>query len=82
MSSRIVREFGVDMYTLLYSKWITDKDLLNDTWNSIQYMWRLDGRGVWGRRDPQGAAEFRPCLPGTNATPFVHQLYLNTKEKV
>ena len=32
----IVREFGIDMYTLLYLKWITSKDLLNSTWNSAQ----------------------------------------------
>ena len=25
---RIIREFGVDMYTLLYLKWITNKDLI------------------------------------------------------
>ena len=25
---RIVREFGMDMYTRLYLKWITNKDLL------------------------------------------------------
>ena len=24
----IVREFGMDMYTLLYLKWITNKDLI------------------------------------------------------
>ena len=29
-----VREFGMDMYTLLYLKWITNKDLLYNTWNS------------------------------------------------
>ena len=33
----IVREFGIDMYTLLYFKWITDKDLLYSTRNSAQY---------------------------------------------
>ena len=33
----IVRECGVDMYTLLYLKWITNKDLLYNTWNSVQY---------------------------------------------
>ena len=27
----IVRESGMDMYTLLYLKWITDKDLLYGT---------------------------------------------------
>ena len=32
----IVRDFGKVMYTLLYSKWITNKDLLYSTWNSAQ----------------------------------------------
>ena len=32
----IVREFRIDMYTLLYLKWITNKDLLYSTWNSTQ----------------------------------------------
>ena len=32
----IVREFGIDMYTLLYFKWITNKDLLYSTGNSAQ----------------------------------------------
>ena len=32
----IVREQGMDMYTLLYSKWITNKDLSYNTWNSTQ----------------------------------------------
>ena len=30
------REFGIDMYTLLYLKWITNKDLLYSTGNSVQ----------------------------------------------
>ena len=33
----IVRTFGMDMYTLLHLKWITNKDLLYSTWNSAQY---------------------------------------------
>ena len=33
---RIVREFGIDMYTLLHLKWITNKDLLYNTGNSAQ----------------------------------------------
>ena len=33
---RIVRKFVMVMYTLLYSKWITNKDLLYSTWNSTQ----------------------------------------------
>ena len=32
----IFKEFGKVMYTLLYSKWKTNKDLLYNTWNSIQ----------------------------------------------
>ena len=36
MEERIVREFGMDMYTLLYLKWITNKILLYRTWNSVQ----------------------------------------------
>ena len=28
--------WGMDMYTLLYLKWITDKDQLYATWNSAQ----------------------------------------------
>ena len=32
----IVREFGMDMYTLLYLKWITNKILLYSTGNSAQ----------------------------------------------
>ena len=32
----IVWEFGMDMYTLLYLKWITNKDLLYSTWDSAQ----------------------------------------------
>ena len=31
-----VKEFGMDMSTLLYLKWITHKDLLYSTWNSSQ----------------------------------------------
>ena len=33
---REVREFGIDTYTLLYLKWITNKDLLCSTGNSAQ----------------------------------------------
>ena len=29
-----VREFGMDMYTLLYLKWIINKDLMYSTGNS------------------------------------------------
>ena len=32
----MVREFGIDLYTLLYLKWITNEDLLYCTRNSAQ----------------------------------------------
>ena len=30
-----VREFMMDIYTLLYLKWITSKDLQYSTWNTV-----------------------------------------------
>ena len=30
----VVRKLEMDVYTLLYFKWITNKDLLYSTWNS------------------------------------------------
>ena len=36
MGERIVREFGMDMNTLLCLTWITNKDLLSSTGNSAQ----------------------------------------------
>ena len=32
----IIRKFGMDIYTLLYLKWITNKDLLYSTCNFAQ----------------------------------------------
>ena len=32
----IIKEYGMDMYTLLYLKWITNKVLLGSTENSAQ----------------------------------------------
>ena len=45
----IVREFGMDMYTHLYLKWMTNKDLLNSTWNMAHcYMAACLGREFGG----------------------------------
>ena len=45
----IVREFGMDMYSMLYLKRITNKDLLYSTGNSAQcYGGKLDEREDWG----------------------------------
>ena len=37
MEEGIVRNFGKVLYTLLYLKRITSKDLLYSTWNSARY---------------------------------------------
>ena len=45
----IVRAFEKVMYTLLYLKWITNKNLLYSTWNSAQcYVPAWMGRGFGG----------------------------------
>ena len=36
MGDGILKEFGVDMYSLLHLKWIINKDLPYSTWNSAQ----------------------------------------------
>ena len=36
MGEGIVRQFGMDMYTVLYLKWITNKDLRSSTGNSAR----------------------------------------------
>ena len=45
MGERIVRAFGMGMYTLLYFKWITNRDLLYNIWNSDQ----CHGQPGWER---------------------------------
>ena len=43
------KEFQKVMYRLLYSKWITNKDLLYGTWESLQcYVPAWIGRGYGG----------------------------------
>ena len=64
------REFGMDMYTLLYLKWITNKDLPYSTWNSAQCF--VDRRGVWGRMDTcTHMAESLRCSPETITTLWI-----------
>ena len=46
MGKREVREFGMDLCTLPYLKWIINKDLLYSTWNSAVLPGSLDRRGV------------------------------------
>ena len=48
----VVWEFGIDMYTLLYLKWIIIKDLLYSRGKSADcYVTAWIGQVVWERRD-------------------------------
>ena len=62
----IVRELGMDMYMLLYLKWITNKDLLYSTLNSAHcYV----AAWIWGRMNTcKYMAESVVCLPETIIT--------------
>ena len=63
----MVREFGKVMYTVLYLKRITNKDLLYSTWNSVQcYMPAWMGAAFGGARIC--VAESLHCLPETIIT--------------
>ena len=44
-----VREFGMDMCTLLYLKWITNKDLPYSTGNCVQYYVQFGWEGNLGK---------------------------------
>ena len=51
MGEGIVREFGMDRYTLLYLKWISNKNLLYSTVNSARcYVAAWMGGGFDGER--------------------------------
>ena len=53
----IVKEFGMDMYMLLYLKWITNKDLLYSTWICVQC-----NVGAWKRVEFGGELDTFVCM--------------------
>ena len=61
----IVSEFGKVMYTLLYLRWITNKDLMYNTRISTQFYVPVQMAGeVWGRTDTSMCmAESLHCSP-------------------
>ena len=67
----------MDVYTLLYFKWITSRDLLYSTGSSAQgYVAVWIGGGGWGRKDTCICmAEFLHCSTG-NYYNIVNQVYL------
>ena len=66
----IVREFGRVISTLLYLKWITNRDLLYSTWNSVQcYVAAWMGGDFGGKMDTCVCmAESLHCWPETITT--------------
>ena len=60
-----VREFGMDMSTLLYLKWIANKDLLYSTGDSAQ-CYVAAWIGSWGRTNTCTAESF--CCPPETVT--------------
>jgi len=64
MEEGIVGEFGMDVYTRLYLKWITNKDLLYSTGNSAQcFVEAWMGRELWGRMDTCRRMAESLCCP-------------------
>ena len=66
----IVRDFEIDMHTLLYLKWITNRILLYITGNSTQcFMLQTGWEGSWERMDPcRCMTELLCCVSETITT--------------
>ena len=77
----IVREFGMGIYTLIYFKWITSKDLLYNTQNSAQ-CFVPPCREVGLRKNGYMCMyAWAPSLFTWNYHSIVNQLYPNIKFK-
>ena len=71
----IARDFGMVIYTLLYLKWITNKDLLYSIWSLAQcYVAACRGEGFGGEW-----IDAYVWLFTWNYHTIVNQLYPNTK---
>ena len=73
----IVREFVV--YTLLYLKWITNKDILYSTWNSVQCYVAAWMGGEFGGGWIHVYEWLSPFTVHLKPSQHVHRLYPNTK---
>ena len=79
----IIREFGMDVYTPLYLKWIANKDLLQNTGNSAQCYVAAWMGGEFGREWTRVYIRLSPFAVHLKLVHItVNQLYSNTKEKV
>ena len=77
----IVGEFGMDMQTLLYLKWVTNKDLLYREHTVFPHVASLDRRGVWQGMDYMHLHGWVPLLLTWSYHTIVHWLHPNTNIK-
>ena len=72
-----IRESGMDMDTLLYLPWRTNKDLLDSTGNAARW------RGVWGRMDTCVCMDESLCGPPETITTLLisctHKNFFNVE---
>ena len=68
----IVRMFVIDRYTLLYSIWIINKDILYSTWNCAQYYACMSAHSCLTVCNPMTVASQAPLSLG-----FSQQEYWN-----
>ena len=82
MGERIVWKFGMDMSTLLYLKWITNKVLLYIAHGTLlSVMWQPGWEGNLEENGCMYMYGWVPSLFTWNYHDIVNQLYANTKEK-
>ena len=75
----IVREFGMDMYALLYLKWITNKDLLYSTQNSAQCYMEAWMGGDFGGESVRICLWLSPFAVHLNYRSIVNQLCVHER---
>ena len=77
IGERIVREFGMHMYTLLYLKWITHKNRVYSMWNPAQcYVVAWMG----GSLGENGYMHMYDCSPETVITLLISYIWLQNKK--
>ena len=74
-----VREFGMDVYTLLYFKWIINKDLLFSIWKPDQWYVAAWMR-VWGKIYTCIPMAIPPCSPEIITTLLVSYTSIQNKK--
>ena len=71
----IVKEFGIDMYMLLYLKWVTNKDLLYSTGTSTQCYVTAWMEGSLGKNGYMYICGWVPLLSTWNYHNIANQLW-------